>query len=127
MIFEFDQTKSGDWDRFQLRNIGLAVQRRMAERFNGDAGRIRHEAVEKLSRTLGIRSADFKGASSTALSDFAVALLLVDNLGSWNQNEKHLLKEIINAKAGTAESRYLKLMQQHSRLRKAMINLGSRR
>src|SRR3989442_9074805 len=29
MIFEMAQTKTGDWDRFQVRNLGLAVQRRM--------------------------------------------------------------------------------------------------
>ena len=34
MIFEMAQTKTGDWDRFQVRNLGLAVQRRMA----ADAG-----------------------------------------------------------------------------------------
>jgi hypothetical protein len=125
MIFELDQTKTGDWDRFQLRNIGWAVQRRMSERFKGDADNMRQEAVARISKTLNIRAADLKKAALTALSDFAVALSLVDNLNSWSGAEKHLLKEIIKAKAARAESRYLKLMQKHNRLRRAMINLGS--
>ena len=125
MIFELDQTKTGDWDRFYLRNIGMGVQRRMAQRFSGDADRMRKETSARLSTTLGISPSELKPAGLSALSDFAAALSLVDNLGSWNRSEKKLLKEIIEAKAGPAESRYLKLMQQHERLRLAMIRLGS--
>jgi hypothetical protein len=124
MIFELDQTKTGDWDRFHLRNIGLAAQRCMAERFRGDADSMRQETVAKISKTLEIRAGELKTTAQTALSDFAVALSLVDNLSSWSRDERHLLKEIITAKAGPAESRYLKLMQQHGRLRKAIINIG---
>ncbi len=125
MIFETDQTKTGDWDRFQLRNIGMAVQRRMADRFSGDADRLREETTARVATALGIRSGEVKPTAQSALSDFAVALSVVDNVGSWNRDEKHLLKEIIKAKAGPAESRYLKLMQQHKRLRQAVIRLGS--
>jgi hypothetical protein len=125
MIFETDQTKTGDWDSFQLRNIGMAVQRRMADRFSGDADRMREETTARVATTLGIRSGEVKPTAQSALSDFAVALSVVDNVGSWNRDEKHLLKEIIKAKAGPAESRYLKLMQQHKRLRQAVIRLGS--
>ena len=125
MIFESDQTKAGDWDRFQLRNIGMAVQRRMADRFSGDAGQMREQTTARVSATLGIRPAKLKPAVERALSDFAVALSMGDNVGSWNREEKHLLKEIIEAKAGVAESRYLKLMQRHPRLRRALIRLGS--
>jgi hypothetical protein len=127
MIFELDQTKTGDWDHFQLRNIGLAAQRRMAERSKGDVDSMRQETVAKILKTLEIRGGELKTTAQTALGDFAVSLSLVDNLSRWSRHERHLLKEIIKAKAGPAESRYLKLMQQHGRLRRAMINLGSRR
>ena len=40
---------------FKLRNIGLAVQRRMAAKFDGDAERFRAESVKKLTRTLDVR------------------------------------------------------------------------
>jgi hypothetical protein len=126
MIFELDQTSTGDWDRFHLRNIGLAAQRRMAERFKGDADNMRQEAVARVSKTLDIRPGDLKTVERTALSDFAVALSLVEDLSSWSGVEKHRLKEIIKAKAGPAESRYLKLMQQHGRFRRAMIQMGTR-
>jgi len=31
MIFEFDQTRAGDWDGFEVRKIGLRMQRRKAD------------------------------------------------------------------------------------------------
>ena len=126
MIFELDQTRTGDWDRFQLRNIGIAVQRRMVEKFGGDANAMRQDAIARLSKAVDIRAGELKPAVLSALSDFAVALSLVDNLSSWKRAEKHLLKEIIEAKAGPAESRYLKLLQQHKRLRRTVIGIGSR-
>lgn len=125
MIFELEQTDSGDWDRFQLRNIGLAVQRRMAAKYQGVAENFRLAAVEKLTRALGLLPEAFAPAESPALNDFAVALSLVD-LSGWNAAEKRALTQVVRAKATSDESRYLKLMQRHLRLRNAMINLGSR-
>ena len=125
MIFELDESRAGDWDRFQLRNIGLAVQRRMAEKFGGDANRVRADAVATVSKTLGIRASDLNGAALAALSDFAVVLSVAGGLDRWTADEKRLMKQIIKAKASSAESRYLKLMQKHDRLRALLIELGS--
>ena len=57
--------------------------------------------------------------------DFAVALSLVEDLREWSNGERRALVSIIRAKAGSDESRYLKLMQKHARLRAAIIKLGS--
>ncbi|MDQ6652516.1 MAG: hypothetical protein M3Y84_07210 [Acidobacteriota bacterium] len=125
MIFEMDNSKSGDWDRFQVRNIGLAIQRRMAAKFRGDAERIRIASVEKLTRVLGTHIKDWREAELPALSDFAVTLSLVEDLARWTESEKQGLLRIIRAKAGNDENSYLKLMQKHTRLRNEMIKLGS--
>jgi hypothetical protein len=129
MIFELDKStggsKPGDWDRFSVRNIGLGIQRRMASGFNGDAEKFRADSVKTLAGMLDI-NADRSGAGHSALSDFAVTLSLVEDLGAWSTNEKQALKRIIGAKAAADESTYLKLIQKHSRLRNAIIRLGSR-
>ena len=59
------------------------------------------------------------------LSDFAVVLELIPDLSRWSDSERQAVVEVIRAKAGADETRYLKLMQQHRRLRAAMIKLGS--
>jgi hypothetical protein len=61
----------------------------------------------------------------SALADFAVALSLVGSLSDWSDDEKLALAQVISAKATSDESRYLKLMQKHTRLRNTVIKLGS--
>jgi hypothetical protein len=125
MIFELDQSHVGDWDRFQVRNIGLAVQRQMAAKFDGSAERIRDAATKRLAEVLGISSGSRRDSELVALRDFAVVLGLVPDLKRWSSVEKRQLVQIIEAKASRDEERYLKLMQRHERLRAALIKSGS--
>ena len=55
MIFEMSGTSRGAWDRFQVRKIGLAVQRRMARDFGGDAEKIRGRSLQDVTRALDLR------------------------------------------------------------------------
>ena len=132
MIFELENTgrslngsKPGDWDRFHLRNIGLAVQRRMAAMRGGDAEEFKSGAVKELTRAIGMQADDWPRAGLSALQDFAVALSLVEDLREWSADEKRRLVRVIRAKAASDESAYLKLMQKHKRLRRMIITLGS--
>jgi hypothetical protein len=125
MIFEMAQTKTGDWDRFQVRNLGLAVQRRMAAHFRGDAESIRRDSLETVTRALGIRPGEWRESELRALNDLALVLALISDLDRWTDSEKETLLRIIRAKASADEARYLKLLQQHSRLRAEAIKLAS--
>lgn len=124
MIFELEETTSRDWNRFQVRHLGLAAQRQMAAKHGGDADKFRSAAVKELTRALGLRADAWPKAGLPALQDFAVALSPID-LSEWDNDEKRALVKVIRAKAGLDEMRYLKLMQKHSRLRSAIIKLGS--
>ena len=133
MIFELDKplrasptdSRPGDWDRFQVRTIGLAVQRHMATKYEGDAEKFRSAAVKELARVLDVRPSEGREAELFVLSDFAVTLSLIEDLSEWSNAEKRALLKIIRAKAASDESSYLKLMQKHARLRSALIRIGS--
>ena len=125
MIFELGEWTVGDWDRFTVRGLGLAVQRRMGARFGGDAQKMRAASVEKVARVLGIRRRDWSEVELSSLSDFAIVIDLIPNLNRWSDSERQAVADIILAKADVDEARYLKLMQEHVRLRGAMIKLGS--
>ncbi|HVQ37124.1 MAG TPA: hypothetical protein VMS31_06310, partial [Pyrinomonadaceae bacterium] len=128
MIFELESnaaTTSGDWDRFQVRSIGFAVARVMARKFGGDVNRMQSGSVESLTRWQGIRGDSWRPAELTALAHFAEMLTAVSDLARWTEEEKHALADVIRAKAALDEATYLKLMQKHGRLRRAMIKLGS--
>ena len=126
MILELNKSQSGDWDRFSVRNIGLAVQRSMARRNGRTADKFRTESIRLVTAKLGIRSAGWNEVQLHVLSDFAVVLALIPDLNSWSKNEKESLVKIIRAKADRDEASYLILMQRHARLRREFIKIGSR-
>lgn len=118
-------TASGDWDRFHVRNLGLAVQRRMAKEFAGDAAAIRKASLQTVTQAVGART-DLKTVSTVpAWSDLSLVLALVPNLHRWSAKDKTNVVRIIQAKAGADEALYLRRLQKHSLLRKAIIRLGS--
>lgn len=128
MLLETAPTRAravGRWDRFRIRNVGLAVQRLMAGRAGGDAVKLRREAVERVARLLGVRVKDWKEAERRAFEDLALVLALIPDLARWTEDEKKMAARIIRAKAGADESRYVRLLQRHSKLRDAVIKIGS--
>ncbi|HEV2883268.1 MAG TPA: hypothetical protein VGW36_00325 [Pyrinomonadaceae bacterium] len=125
MIFELDRSKQGDWDRFQIRNLGLRAARMMADKFQGDAQNMQSDSIKRLARLLGVDIGSLRKTQLAVFSDFAVTMALVPELNNWTRNEKQLLLQIIRAKAGADEGKYLKLMQRHVKFRAALVKLGS--
>jgi len=124
MLFELPGASVGFWDRFEVRNIGLAVQKRMSREFGGDAHKIRSDSVDFVQRSLGLRTRDWSEDRRLALENLALVLAMIP-LEEWSLREKQLAACIIEAKAAGDEARYLQLMHGHSRLREAIIRLGS--
>ena len=127
MIFELDSKRVGDWDRFQVREIGFAVQREMARRFSGDALKMRSEAGRFAERLLNTSMSRLSESAKTIFSNFAIVLLLIPDIQKWDREEKQRLLQIIEAKINKDESKYLRLMQKHKKFRRAIINLGRTR
>jgi hypothetical protein len=119
------QNPKSPWDSFHVRNIGLAVARRMAREFGGDAEKIRRASEASAARALGVNPRRWSRGEREAFAGFALVLGLVPDLPRWRREEKQTLVEVVRAKAGARESRYLQLLQRHRRLRAAVIRLGS--
>ncbi len=125
IFYEMPGTESGDWDGFAIRNLGFAVQRRMAHRYGGDIDEMRHNVVAEVSRTFAIDVGRWSRHQRAALENFAFVLTLVPDLARWSVEEGRALARIIRAKMAKGESGYLRLMQRHARLRAAFLRLGS--
>ena len=115
IIFEGPSAEAGAWDKFRVRNLGLAVQRAMADRFEGDSERIRRAASRHAAQHLGVESS----------SGLSFVLSLIPELPRWTKEEKLAAAKILQAKQIADEARYLHLMQRHPRLRAAFLKLGS--
>ena len=125
MIYELSPVRRGTWDDFQVRKIGLAVQRRMARDFNGDPDEIRSRSVYEVTKALNLSIVEWKAAELVALQELALPLVLIADLNNWSNGEKDQLTKVIRAKAGADESTYLRAMQNYPRLREQFIKLGS--
>lgn len=125
IVYEAPGTLRGDWDRFAIRNLGLAVQRRMAREFDGDALKIRTASAEEVARVLGTKLPATNSSERQAFEDLSLVLALIPGLAQWTPPEKEKAVQIIRAKAGADESRYARLLQAHAKLRGAIIKLGA--
>lgn len=124
-FFEFGARARGQWDTFSIRNIGFTVQRLMAKKFAGDPARMRQQTVARLADTLHVRPEKWSEVEQAAFADFAAVLALVPELSRWSSAEKRALVRVIRAKAGADEIEYLRRLQQHDKLKQAMLLLGS--
>ena len=125
VFYELLGAEPGAWDHFRVRNLGFRVNRFMADKFGGDAERMRHVTSAKLARRLGLDARRLSPPERAALENFAAVLALVPDFPDWSLDEKGKLADIIHAKAGANETRYVRLLQSHSRLRAALLRLGS--
>jgi hypothetical protein len=125
VFYEFGDERPGAWDRFSTRDILLAVQCHMAEKFDGDIGKMRQRTSQRLVELLDIDLSRWSRLEQHVLSNFACVLSLVPELGSWDGGEKNRLVRIIRAKAAPEETPYLRLLQEHKRLRAAFLKVGS--
>jgi hypothetical protein len=125
VFYEFGPRPQGEWDKFSIRNIGFAVQRRMAKEFGGDAAQMRGSATSDTIKLLGINLDSWHPLERAALKNFAMVLSLIPEVRKWSTAERAGLANVIRAKAAPDESEYLRLMQQHEKFRAAIIRLGS--
>jgi hypothetical protein len=124
MLFEMPGASAGAWDRFQIRNVGLAVQARMAGDFGGDAQKIRADSARFIKRALGLDTRRWSVPELRIFENFALVLAMIPGIARWNASQKQLAARIISAKAGGDEAIYLRLMQGHVRMRAALIGFG---
>jgi hypothetical protein len=126
MLFELPDANAeiGHWDQFQIRNVALAIQSRMAREFNGDAQAIRSHSVEFVERTLGLPTRDWTARARYAVENLCLLFGLI-RIDHWDPAAKQLAARIIQAKGSGDEALYLKLLQKHTALRAEVIRLGS--
>ena len=127
VVYELPQAERGAWDQFSIRNVGLAVQRRMARDFDGDAEIMRRAATIQLARELRLNPLKIRAHERTSFADFALVMNLVLDFPRWSSEEKTAVRAIIAAKAAKTEQRYQRLLIKHTRLRRAILRLGRKK
>lgn len=125
VFYELPGSEVGAWDSYSTRKIGMKVNQRMAREFGGSKERIQSAATKWLARVVGVKIASWEALEQASFDDFALVLALVPGLASWTREEKRALAQVIRGKPAANEMRYLSLTRKHSRLREALLGLGS--
>ena len=124
VFYEFGDSTRGRWDTFSIRRIGLEVQRRMAEKFDGDPERLRRDTGKELSQDLQVDVGSWNSLEQSAFASLAAVLSLAPELTQWTNVQKQALIDIIRAKVSADERKYLRLLQQHQALKEIVLRLG---
>lgn len=127
VFYELGDDSPGQWDAFSTRRIGLAVQQRMAEKFEGNPDKMRRATVHLLSQALHVDIGKWGSLEQLAFANFASVLDLAPEIVNWTKLQKQALLKAIRAKASSDETEYLRLLQQHGALRQIFLRLGSER
>ncbi|HEX8070078.1 MAG TPA: hypothetical protein VF546_09020 [Pyrinomonadaceae bacterium] len=125
VLYEAPGAERGVWDRFHVHQLGLQIARRMGKEFGGDAERLRRAAVASVGRALGVKVDRWSAAARRVFADFAPVLALIPDLARWSAAERRAVVRLVRAKAGADELDYLRLLQGHARLRRALVALGT--
>ena len=78
----------------------------------GEAARILRAARRPPARMAGARGGS-SALDRKAFSDYALVLAGIPDLARWSKEERRGVVEVIRAKAGGSERRYLRLLQRH--------------
>jgi hypothetical protein len=123
--FRPNRNYKSSWDSFSIRSLGLIAQQRMARDFDSDATKFRAAAALEVAQRLHIKPKTWSERDKAVLGNLGLILAEIPGLDRWNAGEKKLAAQVIRAKAGADESRYLRLMQQHGPLRYGLLEMGS--
>jgi hypothetical protein len=115
----------GEWDSFRVPNIGLAVQRRLVQQFGGGERKLRQALVTSVAYALEVKPTDLSASEHRVFADFAMVLAMIPGLSRWSREEKNAIRQIVRAKAGANELRYVRLMQSHQKLRDGLRTIGA--
>ena len=88
LLYEIPGSPRGEWDRFHVRNLGLAVNRRMAREFGGDAAKLRAASEKRVARVLGLRPDRLTAAEAAAFRELALVLDLIPDLARWSRRKR---------------------------------------
>jgi hypothetical protein len=124
LIFEMGTT-SDDWQDFQVRKLGIAVQEHMAQSFNGSQRQLRDQAAETVASAFDLQLSGLKAYEQQAFENLAMVFRLIPDIENWSKGEKQLARQIVEAKLWADEAVYLHLLQSHKRLRQALLASGS--
>ncbi|MCL4221963.1 MAG: hypothetical protein KJZ65_11420 [Phycisphaerales bacterium] len=125
MFFQIGPQRRDVLGEISLGNIGMRASNLLARRGGSDREGALAQCAEEASRLLGVRSQrGWTAGEREAWTRWAPLALALPGVKRWSGPERRALAEVMRAKGGRRESDYVRLFDQHARLRSAMLRLA---
>jgi len=106
-------------------SIGSSIMNRMAGRFGADREKGIRTCSREAARLLGLRSLRrFTSGERLAWNRWSPVIMALKGIESWSPPQKRALVDVVRAKGGQRESRFVELFDGHRRLQKAIVKLS---
>jgi hypothetical protein len=107
-------------------DIGFKIMGTLAERFGADREKGIRMCSNEAARLLGLRSLNrFSPGEKLAWERWSPLVMLLGGIKRWSLSDKRALVEVIRAKGGRRESRFVELFNKHRRLQNAILKLSN--
>ena len=106
-------------------NVGLRIARLLADRFGSDRERGIKTCSREAARVLGVGSLrGFTSGERLAWKRWSPLIMAIDGVERWGPGQKRALVDVVRAKGGRRESRFVEIFDRHKRLQQAVIELA---
>ena len=110
---------------FPLSEVGLAITDSIAARFGADRERGERVCAEEAAKLCGIRGWQrWDAGERLAWIRWSPLILVLPGVADWPAADRARLAAVARAKGGRRESDYVKLLDGHARLRRALRAIG---
>jgi hypothetical protein len=107
-------------------DVGLKITEMLAHRFGADRERGIRTCSREAARLLGVRSLrSFSAGERLAWERWSPLVMVLPGIGRWSPEARRALVDVIRAKGGKRESRFVDLFDRHRSLRNAILRLSA--
>ena len=114
----------GDWNeesRISASSLAALVTDHVSRRFDGDSQAAAGAAMAVVRRALGdVRTARWTNDERTAFERLSLLVALIPDLPRWPVADRRRLVDLMRAKGGPSEARYVRLLDGHRQLRESL-------
>jgi uncharacterized protein YejL (UPF0352 family) len=121
-----DLNKMNEWNELSLVNLGNIATNYINQKHKGNRNSATQKASQKLVNVLKVKRLSLWSENELrALDRLAPFIINIPNLSKWNKSDKDLLIEIIKAKGGKSEKKYVLLSLKHKRFIESLTQMAT--
>jgi hypothetical protein len=124
MWFYLNDRRDDVLGKLSLGNVGLRISRYLAKRFGADRERGIKTCAREVAELLELSSLkDLSAGERLAWDRWSPLVLILPGVQKWSTEERRELARVVRAKGGRRESDFVRLFDDHKKLRRAVVKL----